>query len=725
MANEVQIPLDPNPLGPMEPIFFTGTITPLSQVYANFVRSKIFGKHVREALARGILIASIDANEAKDIARIANVKSDETAERQDNLEERWDAVVSETTDGAEVIESRVDTEGVRQPSLSARLLKDFTDRLTKAQLIKFLAGEDIEVTVTSDFNTPPKIAGSNVENANKILGQNAATVQLPNAFTSEASQAGYDLVKLLDGKTYDARYTVNTRIAQQLILFDALWILEQNFPQIFKNATTTAEKVTIAKSKITKFQYNVWAKANGPTNTLCSHSLYNPSSNSWGASTTSTGTSITQRIITSNNASTPAYLTNDGYYYFVTYAEASNGTISSSVSIDYTNMSLTLKFNISDFVVTKSQYDDLKSEILTESFIRSGVNLSSVKFIGHRGLSSNAPENTIESFQQGATRRGAFWGIETDVHRTKDGFWVCMHDPTVDRTTDGTGAIKDLTLAQIKALTIDYGSNIGTYPGLKVPTFEEYLTICKKNSLVPIIELKDTASYPESNYDSFVDLVKRKGFENKCVVISFEFNALEAIRKRSNRITLQYLVNTFNTAAITQASTLTNCGINAQHAQVTQALVEACHSKNMEVNAWTVNDYPIIEQLTEMGVDYITTDRGAGRFVNKEKTFMIRKAANQQAKPDEGYSTETPYLEWQASANRVLVHYEYPFQYSGMGATSYLTIHAASKEAGYTFATQSELNNQLVLVCYKNGVRINPMTTSTDDFWVGITVKSF
>lgn len=600
-------------------------------------------------------------------------------------------------------------------------------------MINFMSGQDIEVTVTSDFTG--KVAGSNVENGNKIFDHNAATVQLPSAFTAEASQEGYDLIKLLDGKTYDARYTASTRIAQRSPRFDALWILEKNFPSIFKTATTTATKVLIAKSKITKFQYRVWAKASGPTNTLCTHSIYNPSSNAWGATFTSTGPNILERSITSNNASTPVYLNADGFYHFVAYAEASNGTIASSVSTDYASIDLTVKFNISDFVATKAQYDalkkvvdDLKIEIssnLTESFIRSGVNLSSVKFIGHRGLSSNAPENTIESFQQGATRRGAFWGIETDVHRTKDGYWVCMHDPTVDRTTDGTGAIKDLTLAQIKALTIDYGLNIGTYPGLKVPTFEEYLTICKKNSLVPIIELKDTASYPESNYDSFVDLVKRKGFENKCVVISFEFNALEAIRKRSNRITLQYLVNTFNTAAITQASTLTNCGINAQHAQVTQALVEACHMKNMEVNAWTVNDYPIIEQLTEMGVDYITTDRGAGRFVNKEKTFMIRKAANQIAKPDEGYSTETPYLEWQASGNRVLVHYEYSFQYEGMGATSYLTIHAASKEAGYTFATQSELNNQLVLVCYKNGVRINPMTASADDFWVGITVKSF
>lgn len=132
MANEIQIPLDPNPLGPMEPIFFTGTITPLSQVYADLVRSKLFGKHVREALARGILIASIDANEAKDIARIANAKSGETAERQDELEERWETVLAETTDGAEVIDARTDIYGVAHKTLKRRM-----DTMQENEIILF------------------------------------------------------------------------------------------------------------------------------------------------------------------------------------------------------------------------------------------------------------------------------------------------------------------------------------------------------------------------------------------------------------------------------------------------------------------------------------------------------------------------------------------------------------------------------------------------------------
>lgn len=243
----------------------------------------------------------------------------------------------------------------------------YTKEEARQMLINFMSGQDIEVTVTSDFNTPPKISNSVLENKNDFrYGLSTATsVQLPTATWGAGEQVHIDGIKKLDGVSANLSRIGAGVIGQWLTKYDALWILEQNFPQIFKNATTTAAKVAIAKSKITKFQYKVWAKASGPTNTLCSHSLYNPSNNSWTGSTTTSGTSITQRDITSNNASTPAYLTSDGFYYFVTYAEASNGTIASSVLTDYTCIDLTVKFNISDFVATKAQYDALKTIVDT------------------------------------------------------------------------------------------------------------------------------------------------------------------------------------------------------------------------------------------------------------------------------------------------------------------------------------------------------------------------
>lgn len=185
MANEVKIPLDPNPLGPLEPIFFTGTITPLSKVYADFIRSKLFGKHVREALARGILIASIDANEAKDIARMATDKSNETSERQDELEERWETVLAETTDGAEVIDARTDIHGIVHKTLKRRI-----DAMQENEIVLFKSDEvnDIRTILDNDFSKNHEITVvQQVESSDKMPGLIIAEIDnaTQNRFTLE------------------------------------------------------------------------------------------------------------------------------------------------------------------------------------------------------------------------------------------------------------------------------------------------------------------------------------------------------------------------------------------------------------------------------------------------------------------------------------------------------------------------------------------------------------
>ena len=270
------------------------------------------------------------------------------------------------TNIAEVVDARVSIDGTIQASLGNRLLKDFTDRLTKAQLIRFLAGEDIEVTIKSDFNTPPKIAGSIVENGNIFKRSSSPTLQSPSGTWVENTQENYDSIMKLDESVSRYAYMTNGAIASKLISYNALWILEKNFPSIFKNAITNAEKVTIAKSKIKKFQYKGWAKASGPTGALCSHSMFNPISALWVATATSTGNSIIERSIGSANTSTPAYLNADGFYYFAVYAEPSDGTIASSVSIDYTSMELTVKFNINEFAVSPSQLEAMREDLQTK-----------------------------------------------------------------------------------------------------------------------------------------------------------------------------------------------------------------------------------------------------------------------------------------------------------------------------------------------------------------------
>lgn len=226
-------------------------------------------------------------------------------------------------------------------------------------MINFLNGEDIEVTIKSDFTG--KVAGSIVENGNIFKRSSSPTLQSPSGTWVENTQENYDSIMKLDESVSRYAYMTNGAIASKLISYNALRILEKNFPSIFKNTTTIAEKVAIAKSKIKKFLYKGWAKASGPTGALCSHSMFNPISALWVATATSTGNSIIERSIGSANTSTPAYLNEDGFYYFTVYAEPSNGTIASSVSVDYTSMELTVKFNVSEFVATKAQYEALKS----------------------------------------------------------------------------------------------------------------------------------------------------------------------------------------------------------------------------------------------------------------------------------------------------------------------------------------------------------------------------
>lgn len=226
-----------------------------------------------------------------------------------------------------------------------------------------------------------------------------------------------------------------------------------------------------------------------------------------------------------------------------------------------------------------------------------------VKFIAHRGLSAIAPENSLPAYELAG--EAGFWGAETDAMVTLDGEWVLMHDGTVDRTTDGTGAVGSLTLAQIKMLKIDVGNNVALYPNLRVPTLSEFLLKCKKYNLVPVIEIKDTISAVD--FDSFVNLIKTYGFEDKCVVISFYPNTLQEIRNRSKKIMLQPLLAfTAENIAITKA--FGNSGIDVDYTTVTKELIDLAHGEGVRVNAWTVNSYQTAKTLISLGVDFITTD---------------------------------------------------------------------------------------------------------------------
>jgi glycerophosphoryl diester phosphodiesterase len=148
--------------------------------------------------------------------------------------------------------------------------------------------------------------------------------------------------------------------------------------------------------------------------------------------------------------------------------------------------------------------------------------------VGHRGNAAHAPENTMESFRQ-ALATGAEC-VEFDVRLSADGVPVVMHDPTLDRTTDSTGAIASLSVEQLQAadagarFTRDGGR---TFPyrdkGLRVPTLEDVLTELVDVPL--LLEIKTAQVAPAARR-----VIERHGAESRCVIASFDAQAIEPFR---------------------------------------------------------------------------------------------------------------------------------------------------------------------------------------------------
>ena len=142
----------------------------------------------------------------------------------------------------------------------------------------------------------------------------------------------------------------------------------------------------------------------------------------------------------------------------------------------------------------------------------------------HRGNSAEFPENTLISFKS-ACDMGVDQ-VETDVRITKDGELVLMHDAKVDRTTNGTGLVKDMTLAEIKAL--DAGIRKGEqFTGEKVPTFLEFMELVRQYpSMTLDIELKEypNPGWEETSYsvcDRVLKIVDEYGFTDRVVINTF------------------------------------------------------------------------------------------------------------------------------------------------------------------------------------------------------------
>ena len=237
-----------------------------------------------------------------------------------------------------------------------------------------------------------------------------------------------------------------------------------------------------------------------------------------------------------------------------------------------------------------------------------------VKSIAHRGVSEIAPENTIPAFR--LAKELGFSCVETDIRFTADGVPVCLHDGSIDRTSNGTGNISELSLEEVKRF--DFGAwKDERYEGTGIPTFEEFLILCKNIGLHPYIELKDGTV---EQIRSLVDTVNRCGMRGKVSWISFDIAMLSAVRWYDDEARLGYLVSDFDVWSVNEI-----CGLRSGKNETflnasvyNNWVVEECRKVKLPLEIWTIDKE---EQLNDID-PYIT---GVTSDILRYGQYLYRK----------------------------------------------------------------------------------------------------
>lgn len=236
--------------------------------------------------------------------------------------------------------------------------------------------------------------------------------------------------------------------------------------------------------------------------------------------------------------------------------------------------------------------------------------------VGHRGAAALAPENTLAAFQAGIAA-GAD-AVECDVHCTRDGQLVLMHDADVSRTTDGTGGVGTMTLAELQQLNCAAKFDGGGFAHQRIVTLEELLTLARGRCAVQI-EIKVPQGIPYANIEArVVAAVREHDALDAAEVICFDAATLARVRLREPRLALGFLASRSSVppplrddpAGLAEQALACGAGflsldrqfVAAQHRQATR-------ERGLGLAVWTVNDPAEMERFIQDGIDAITSDR--------------------------------------------------------------------------------------------------------------------
>ena len=233
--------------------------------------------------------------------------------------------------------------------------------------------------------------------------------------------------------------------------------------------------------------------------------------------------------------------------------------------------------------------------------------MSQPQIFAHRGAKAVTPENTLPAFQKALDMGVA--GIELDVHLSKDGRLVVIHDFTVDKTTNGVGPVRDFAAAELARL--DAGTHFDVkFAGVGVPTFDEVLDLvgdrCRLN-----VEIKSEDHAGGNEVEALVALIQQRKLYDQVIVSSFNPITLIKMRYVDPRVALGLLYFAPLPARLRHAwftSILQPQAVHPHYSLIDADLMTWARSQGCAVNTWTVNDGAEAKRLAAIGVDVIISD---------------------------------------------------------------------------------------------------------------------
>ncbi len=226
--------------------------------------------------------------------------------------------------------------------------------------------------------------------------------------------------------------------------------------------------------------------------------------------------------------------------------------------------------------------------------------------IAHRGASGYAPENTLTSFLKAIELEAD--AIECDVHLSKDGIPIVIHDEELTRTTNGKGYVKDYYLMELKSLNAGYKNRFGNeFKNEKIPTLKEVFEVCK-NKVGVVIEIKNGPFFYEGIEEKVIDLVKEFNMEDWVIISAFDHQTVKKIKKLDKDLVTAVIFSGCPVKPTLDCLLAYANGMHMEWCYLKPSVVKEAEEDNLFINVWTVNNKEDIKKMFLMNANGIITD---------------------------------------------------------------------------------------------------------------------